>query len=128
MQVTELVIDPNSPQFAYVASPSGFYRSTDGGVSWQLSNQGLRIPLVYHVFAPREFAGTIFASTPAGLVTSTDHGQTWNRPILILNGRGLNRSDRGGYGYLVAYWTGRYLGCVSDQQATAPPTTTERVR
>jgi len=126
MQVSELVIDPNNPQFAYAASPSGFYRSTDGGVSWQLSNQGLRIPLVHHVFAPREIPGTIFASTPAGLSASTNRGQSWNHPpILVLNGHGVNRTDRGGFCYLMAYWAGRYLGCISDQQATAPPPRTE---
>jgi len=127
-ELTGLVVDPTDARFVYAASSAGFFRSTDGGETWELSNQGLRIPLVTKVFAPREIPGTLIASTPAGLVVSTNRGETWNPPILVLNGVGVDRYDRGGYAYLVAYWAGRYFGCVTDHQATAAPPRTERMQ
>jgi len=93
------------------------------GARWQLSNNGLRIPYVYKVHAPRETPGKIFASTPAGLHVSVDRGATWSSPILVLNGPGVDRLDRGGMGYLVAYWAGRYFGFVTDEQVASAPDT-----
>ena len=119
--VTSIVIDPNNPRNVYAASSKGVYRSTDGGVIWAASNNGLRIPYVYQVYAPKELGGKIVCSTPAGLHVSTDGGRTWSREILVLNGFGLDRVDRGGMGYLVAYWPGRYFGYITDEEAAAAP-------
>ena len=121
--LSNLVIDPNDPRFMYASSPKGIFRSTDGGTTWQVSNSGLRIPFVTAVYAPKQIPGAVFASTPAGFVVSRDRGATWDRPLVVLNGRGVNRTDRGGYGYLVAYWAGRYFECVSDAEAASAPNT-----
>jgi len=121
VDVTSVVIDPNNPRNIYAASSKGFFRSTDGGTAWTLSNDGLRIPYVYRVYAPKEMGGKLVCSTPAGLHVSTDGGQTWSREILVLNGPGLDRIDRGGMGYLVAYWPGRYFGYITDEEAAQLP-------
>lgn len=117
----QIAIDPVDPRFVYAVSSSGFLRSTDGGTNWAISNAGLRIPYAYRVYAPKETPGTIFVSTPAGFHASTDRGSTWSRPVLVLNGRGVDQHERGGMGYLVAYWAGRYLGAVTDQDASKSP-------
>jgi len=119
--LTSITIDPANPQNVYAASPKGVFRSTDGGVTWRLANNGLRIPYAYQVFAPREAPGKLFVSTPAGLHTSTDGGQTWTNAILVLNGPGVDHLDRGGMGYLVGYWPGRYFGYVTDAQVNEAP-------
>jgi len=116
-----VTFDPSHPQIAYGASPKGVYRSTDRGLTWNQCNNGLRIPLAHAVFAPKQTQGTVFASTPAGLHVSTDQGKTWSPPILVLNGPGVDRCERGGLGYLAGYWPGRYLGYVTEEQATASP-------
>ncbi len=116
-----LTFDPANAQIVYGASPNGVYRSTDRGLTWGLSNAGLRIPLAYGVFAPRQTPGRVFVSTPAGLHVSTDQGETWGPPILVLNGPGVDRCERGGLGYLAAYWPGRYLGYITDEQTAASP-------
>lgn len=119
--VNSVAFDPQSPRTIYAGGGKGFYRSTDNGLTWQLSNAGLRIPLVYRVFAPKELPGKLYVSTPAGVHLSTDGGRTWNSPFLVLNGPGVRRADRGGMGYLVAYWPARYFGFVSDEEANRPP-------
>ena len=121
-KITHIAIDAHDPTFVYAASPDGFYRSIDGGENWVLSNTGLRIPLVHHVFAPSEMPKTLFASTPAGLYQSGDRGKTWNpNVLLVLNGRGADRPERGGMAYLVAYWAARYFDLINDEEAHRSP-------
>ena len=116
-----IAFDQRNPQTVYGAGKGGFFRSDDGGVNWRQSNTGLRIPLVYNVIPPPEHPGKLYASTPAGLHVSTDGGESWSSPILVLNGLGTRRTDRGGMGYLVAYWPARYFGLISDEEANRPP-------
>lgn len=123
VSVTNIAFDRQDPRLVYAAAKQGFYRSEDGGVTWQPSNSGLRIPLVYNVFAPRETPGKVYVTTPAGVCASTDQGRTWSRPIVVLNGPGTRRIDRGGMCYLVGYWPGRYFGLLPDDVANASPDT-----
>lgn len=120
-EMTSIAVDPVAPQNVYAASPSGFFRSNDSGMTWAASNAGLRIPYLYNVHAPQQLPGTLLASTPAGLHVSTDRGQSWSAPILVLNGPGVDRLDKGGMAYLAAYWPGRYFGYVTDEQVAQPP-------
>jgi hypothetical protein len=119
--LSSVAFESDSAGILYGASSRGFHRSTDGGENWELSNDGLRIPLVYGVFAPRQSPGRIYSSTPAGLQMSTDGGNTWEPPILVLNGPGVDRAERGGLGYLCGYWPGRYFGYITDEQSSASP-------
>jgi len=117
INLTQVTFDPTNINMVYGASANGFYRSTDGGINWTRCNDGLRIPYAYRVFAPRQTPGKIFLSTPAGLHISEDNGTTWSQPILVLNGPGVCRVERGGLGYLTAYWPGRYFGYITHKQA-----------
>lgn len=120
-RIVNLTIDPQDPNTIYAASPRGVYRSTDGGSVWQLSRKGLRIPSVFAVFAPKQTPGKIYCTSPAGLHVSEDSGETWGDPILVLNGPGVNRVERGGLGFLMGYWPGRYFGYITDTQARLSP-------
>ncbi len=56
----------------------------------------------------------------SGHVT-TDNGEIWGDPILVLNGPGVDRVERGGMGYLAACWPGRYFGYITDEKANSAP-------
>ncbi len=76
-----------SPAFAddgicFAARPSGLYRSTDGGQSWQpaYASLNLEAPLATTaVILSPGFAGDshVFAGVPGGILRSMDGGQTW---------------------------------------------------
>jgi hypothetical protein len=119
--LSSVAFDSRKNGVVFGSSPRGLHRSTDGGINWELCNEGLRIPLVYRVFAPVQTPNLILASTPAGLQTSEDGGTTWEQPILVLNGPGVDRAERGGLGYLCGYWPGRYFDFITDEQVSASP-------
>lgn len=119
--VAGIAFDAQNHQVIYAASDKGVLRSADGGVTWQASNTGLRIPYAFGVFTSKQAPGKVYVSTPAGLHVSTDAGLTWSAPHLVLNGPGVRRTDRGGMCYLVGYWPGRYFGYITDAQANASP-------
>jgi photosystem II stability/assembly factor-like uncharacterized protein len=75
--VTALAVDPIVPQNVYLASPSGLFRSTDGGLTWvglkaQLDSAPMALTL-----DPRHPA-TLFALLTSGtLLRCDDGGATW---------------------------------------------------
>ncbi len=122
-RLQSLTFDPTDPDTLHGAGEGGAYRSADGGTTWTSASDGLRIPLAHRVFAPRQTPGRVFVTTPAGLHQSTDGGRTWSAPMLVLNGPGVAREERGGLCYLVGYWAGRYFGYVTDEDAMGEPET-----
>ncbi|HEY0545061.1 MAG TPA: FG-GAP-like repeat-containing protein [Pyrinomonadaceae bacterium] len=92
-RISKVEVDPTNPNRVYVAQyttqqgnnifASGFYYSTDGGVSWTRTLTGAARDLVRH---PTE-AQTLFlamgnvAGGSAGIYKSTDGGLTWGNPI-----------------------------------------------
>lgn len=82
-----ILIDPNNHQCIYVTGGGGFFRSTDGGGSWQLAVNGMPM-LAMHCFAidPRDgrhfvhcgddytsidISGDPTGNTPAGIVATS---------------------------------------------------------
>lgn len=98
---------------------NGVLKSADGGTSWELKRDGLRIPRADTVFTP-ENTDWVFAGTPAGLYISKDGGEHWEDGHLVLQFVKNVRRDLGGAAYIDAYWRGRYYGFISDQMATTP--------
>jgi photosystem II stability/assembly factor-like uncharacterized protein len=93
--VNSLVVAPSNPAVLYagvattssnyVGSPnrSGFFKSTDGGVSW--SGPGLNGRNVLAVAVDPNNADTVYAGTyRQGLFKSTDGGATWAGPYLTI--------------------------------------------
>jgi len=75
--VTALAVDPIVPQNVYLASPSGLFRSKDGGLTWVALNAQLGSAPVAMALDPRHPA-TLFALLANGtLLHSDDNGATW---------------------------------------------------
>ncbi|MDJ0782635.1 MAG: hypothetical protein QNJ22_11720 [Desulfosarcinaceae bacterium] len=61
-----------------VGAVDGIRRSTDGGTSWQLANEGLATPYVRWLAASAERPALILAGTePADIFWSIDGGRSW---------------------------------------------------
>lgn len=96
--VVTIVFDPKNSAIAYAGTDSegevsGVLKSTDGGVTWKESDEGLVRPYYARVFAlavdPSE-PSTIYAGTADGLWRSTDAAATWK---LVEGGIGDDRVD-----------------------------------
>lgn len=100
------------------AGARGVLRSEDGGRSWQPATEGLDIPVVQSVLAPRN-TSWVFAGTPAGLFVSKDGGVRWEDAHLCLQFTRNTRRDLGGAAFIDAYWRARYYGFIDDAAANA---------
>ena len=77
--INNLAVDPLTPANLYVATNMGAYRSTDAGETWMAmalpQDNLICTALTLDPYHP----GAIFMGTArAGLLGSTDHGQTWS--------------------------------------------------
>ena len=62
--------------YLYAGTPSGVFRSTDNGRSWQSSNAGLSS--YYSIKAFASIGDDLFAAVPShGIFVSKDNGQNW---------------------------------------------------
>src|SRR5581483_3686327 len=83
---------PKNPQIIYMGANGfdGFYRSLDGGQTWQVANSGLPGRSVRGLVVDPGAPDTIYAVTEKGLARSTDAGATWQaletlpRPVRAL--------------------------------------------
>ena len=77
--VTSLAVDPFTNATVYAGTFSdGFYKSTDGGLSFAPSSTGLPAISVTDVAPDRAHAGRLFASGANGVFVSLDGGTSWN--------------------------------------------------
>ncbi len=85
IQSASIAIDPTDDQVMYwgTGDPNhysdglGVYKTTDGGVTWKLSNIGMGNRLVLEmIFLPTDHK-TIIAATNNGIYKSTDAGANW---------------------------------------------------
>jgi photosystem II stability/assembly factor-like uncharacterized protein len=110
-------IDPNDPRRMYAGGHDGFYRSEDGGRSWEQDNSGLPGTDIHGLGMDPQNPETLYAYiVDEGLYTSPDAGESWELvdpgyaamgPILVdprqsetlylagMDG-GFRRSDDGG--------------------------------
>ncbi len=130
--VTGLAFDGNVAGLAYATTTAGgFFRSTDGGVSWTPSNDGLVDAQLQCVIV---VGGTVYVGGAAGVSRSDDHGLHFQLQVdsppqttALAAGEGPNpplyaagvfagaaRSDDGG-----ANWTPINEGLERDQPAPA---------
>lgn len=76
--VTDVLVDPGTPQTVYVASDDGgVYKSTDGGESWAASNTGLTETFVADLAIDPDTPQTLYAATVDGVFKSTDGATSW---------------------------------------------------
>ena len=74
--VYALAINPVNTSTIYAATDSGVLRSTDGGATWDLSNNGLPSARVTAVAIDPSNPSTVYVGTQ-GVFKSTDGGETW---------------------------------------------------
>jgi len=95
MGVSTIAIDPQSPDTIYVGTtnlcgcmdeplPTGIWKSTDGGASWNASNLGLPPANSVEVAWPitklavhPDSAGTVYAAITGFVLKSTNGGENW---------------------------------------------------
>jgi photosystem II stability/assembly factor-like uncharacterized protein len=116
--IRDICVDRADPQRWYGLMDSAVAVTEDAGKSWHLSTEGLHIPQVHTLCAPRD-ATDVYVGTPAGLYVSRDHGKTWQDTTLVPQYEGAEREEIGGAGYITAYWMGRYHGFIGEQTAMA---------
>jgi uncharacterized repeat protein (TIGR01451 family) len=77
--VNKVEFHPADGSVAYLALPSGFYRSSDAGVSWRLAAGSPEDHIVDFAIDPNDGNRVIIAAINYGLFVSTDAGATLSR-------------------------------------------------
>jgi photosystem II stability/assembly factor-like uncharacterized protein len=70
-------VDPSNSSILYIATNNGLFKTTDGGVSWTISGNGMQEPFVLSVAIDPFDPVTVFAATSAGVYRSADAANTW---------------------------------------------------
>jgi photosystem II stability/assembly factor-like uncharacterized protein len=96
--VIDIVIDPSDTNKVYAGTPTGVYRTTDGGLTWTPNDY--YIPSVNSLSL---IGGTLYAATSGGPYQSIDGGKSWTS----LTSTGL--SGIGGVGIIVENPSGTNL-------------------
>lgn len=86
--VYDLAIDPVTPTILYAGTPSGVYKSMDGGATWNAANSGLTDlaspnPDVGALAIDPATPTTLYAGTGVGVFKSTDGAGSWSPTGLI---------------------------------------------
>ena len=81
--VDHIIVDPRNPKVLYVGAhrhnqPGGFFKSTDGGVTWKESEQ-LKNEAVHSLAQSEANPNTLIAGTFNTIFRSDDSGDTWKQ-------------------------------------------------
>ena len=91
---TGFVLDPLSPDTLYVSSyGNGFFKSTNGGRSWVVANDGLTDLFLQCLAVDPSHPQTLFAATTSDIAMTADKGTHW----VMLDGP-LDETDGGMFG------------------------------
>ncbi len=75
----QIAIDPNNSQLVYAATAWGVIISTDGGDSWQASNEGLPEYFSKGIVIDHRNTDRLLLATTTGLFESTNRATNWKR-------------------------------------------------
>lgn len=76
--VTAIAINPSRPDFIYITTNDGVYKTTDGGGNWKMLTAGLGATRVISLAIHPKLTSTIFAGTMGDAIyRSLDGGQQW---------------------------------------------------
>lgn len=73
-----IAFDPLDPAVVYAGNDGGMMRSADGGVSWQLINNGLSVSQFYAFDVDRETRGRLFGGTQDNGTLGTNGDVEWD--------------------------------------------------
>src|SRR5215212_5044131 len=81
--VDNIIVDPRNPRVLYVGAhrhnqPGGFFKSSDGGVTWRESSE-LRNEALHSLAQSESNPDTLIAGTFNGIFRSDDAGDTWKQ-------------------------------------------------
>jgi len=81
--VDNIIVDERNPKVIYVGAhrhnqPGGFFKSTDGGVTWR-ENAQLRNEALHSLAQSEADPNTLIAGTFTGIFRSDDAGETWKQ-------------------------------------------------
>jgi photosystem II stability/assembly factor-like uncharacterized protein len=81
--VDNIIVDERNPKVIYVGAhrhnqPGGFFKSTDGGVTWR-ENAQLRNEALHSLAQSEADPNTLIAGTFTGVFRSDDAGETWRQ-------------------------------------------------
>ena len=81
--VDNIIVDARDPKVIYVGAhrhnqPGGFFKSTDGGVSWR-ENAQLKNEALHSLAQSDSNPDTLIAGTFTGIFRSDDAGETWKQ-------------------------------------------------
>lgn len=86
--VSAIIVDYSNPDLILIGTGDrdagdapglGVWRSEDGGLSWEVSNNGMDNATVGRMIQHPDFPETIFAATSNGIFVSDDSGLNWNQ-------------------------------------------------
>ncbi len=100
-RVTRVIVDPASPSRLYATTGNGFFRSVDGGLSWQRAETGLLqgTPLAAVIALDPNVPGALWLTDDFGrLYRSTNAAATWTptgdmAPVLAYGVTGLSAAS-----------------------------------
>ncbi len=74
-----VVVDPTNSAVVYAGTSGGggVYKSTDGGLTFDVKGNGLAVPVVNSLAINPAAPATLFAGTSFGLYRTLDGGETW---------------------------------------------------
>jgi photosystem II stability/assembly factor-like uncharacterized protein len=75
--IDHIEVDPGNPDLLYAAGYD-IIRSTDGGRTWHVVNDGPRGRLVQFLQVNPHLPGVVYAGISNGILRSNDFGQTWH--------------------------------------------------
>src|SRR5689334_18408340 len=81
--VDNIIVDERNPKVIYVGAhrhnqPGGFFKSTDGGVTWRESAQ-MKNEAIHSLAQSESDPNTLVAGTFTGIFRSDDAGETWKQ-------------------------------------------------
>lgn len=89
--VDNIIVDPRNPKVLYIGAhrhdlPGGFFKSTDGGLTWR-ENLQLKNESIHSLAQAESNPDTLFAGTFNTIFRSDDAGETWKQlPTSNVNG------------------------------------------
>ena len=89
MSTSSVCIDHSNPNIIYLSSGDpnyystdyGIYKTTNGGNTWVLSNNGIGTRMAVEMLMDPQNSSTVIAATSNGIWKTTDGGQTWTETL-----------------------------------------------
>ena len=75
--VRSIAVDPLNPKRNYAAGPAGLFRSDDGGLTWEVADDGLAGELFAVTLNPASPQTVFVVLTDGSVWQSTDGATTW---------------------------------------------------